>query len=100
MRRGGGEKFIHEGILAPAERNGVHPGVQNKLVRILLTRMRGREDQGDGLTFRSFYEIGFSLSRVLGDHNGGVHGKNLKTTPRPFLDGDDGDVSPLEPRYH
>jgi hypothetical protein len=67
------KKLIHERILAPAQRDWVHPGFQNKLVRILLARMRGREDQGDGLPFRSLDKERFNLGRVLGGVNGGIH---------------------------
>ena len=37
MGGGGGKELIDEGILTPAERNRVHAGIQQKLVRILLT---------------------------------------------------------------
>jgi hypothetical protein len=97
MGGGSAKEFIHEGILTPAERYGVHTGIQQKLVRILLTRMRGREDQGDGLPFRSLDEIRFALGRVSGGANGGIHGTSLKTTPRPFRKPG---ASPLDPPYH
>jgi len=63
----------------------------------LLTRMRGREDQGDGLPFGPLDEVWFTLSRVLGGVNGGIHGKSLKTTPHPFRQSG---ASPLKRHYH
>jgi hypothetical protein len=74
MGRRGVKELIHEGILAPAQRERIHTGIQKQLVRILLTRMRGREDQGDGLTLWPLDEVRFNLGRVLGGVNGGIHG--------------------------
>ena len=82
--RRGGEEFVDEGILAPAQRQRREARLRHQFGRVVLAGMRGGEDDRHGLPHGTADDIGRGRAASGDTGCGQIHRERRNHRPRPM----------------